>query len=256
MAVDTTYTDPSTGGALDLATGQPLPETVWDKLLSNIKAIGSTDNSPILLGWIPANITWTYATPTTFTVVGDYSSILTKGMKWKATNTTAKSGHILSATYSAPNTTLTICGDALASADITSNYYSNAANPAGFAHWFNYTPTGPTNTTLTGRFSISERRCRVIIRGAVTSAPSFATMPTLPVAAGSSAMTVYSTLSGYLDSGTAFRLGKIMGVISASATNLSLYNGEAAADMGLVSATSPITWANNDYWSVEIEYEI
>ena len=42
MAVTTTYTDPSTSGAIDLATGQILTEVIYDKLLSNFKSIAGT----------------------------------------------------------------------------------------------------------------------------------------------------------------------------------------------------------------------
>lgn len=43
MAVDTTWTDPSTGGAIDLGTGGILTETIYDKILSNLKRLGGTD---------------------------------------------------------------------------------------------------------------------------------------------------------------------------------------------------------------------
>jgi hypothetical protein len=42
MTVNTTWTDPSTGGAIDLATGQVLTEVIYDKILSNLKNIGGT----------------------------------------------------------------------------------------------------------------------------------------------------------------------------------------------------------------------
>jgi len=101
-------------------------------------------------GWISAGITWTYASPTTFTIVGDYSAVLTKGMKFKLTaNSVVLQGYILSAVYSSPNTTVTVIGDALTSHTFTENYYSTAANPAGFPTAFNYTPTG-TNIGGTG----------------------------------------------------------------------------------------------------------
>ena len=62
-------------------------------------------------GWIPANVTWTYVSATTFTVAGNYSAVYTKGMKFKATmNSVVKQGYILSAVYSAPNTTVTVNG--------------------------------------------------------------------------------------------------------------------------------------------------
>lgn len=46
MAVNQTWTDPSTGGEIDLGTGETLPETVWDKVLSDIKAMGGTAGPP------------------------------------------------------------------------------------------------------------------------------------------------------------------------------------------------------------------
>jgi hypothetical protein len=100
-------------------------------------------------GWV-SGITWTYASATTFTIVGDYSAVLTKGMKFKLTaNSVVLQGYILSAVYSSPNTTVTVIGDALTSHTFTENYYSTAANPAGFPTYFNYTPTG-TNIGGTG----------------------------------------------------------------------------------------------------------
>jgi hypothetical protein len=45
MAVDVLWTDPSTSGSLDLATGQVLTETIYDKILSNLKRFGGTDGN-------------------------------------------------------------------------------------------------------------------------------------------------------------------------------------------------------------------
>lgn len=46
MAVDQTWTDPSTSGAIDLATDDILTETVWDKVLSDLKRLGGTAGPP------------------------------------------------------------------------------------------------------------------------------------------------------------------------------------------------------------------
>ena len=43
MTINSTYTDPSEAGAIDLDTNDVLTDTVWDLLLSNIKALGGTD---------------------------------------------------------------------------------------------------------------------------------------------------------------------------------------------------------------------
>lgn len=43
MSVDQNWTDPSTGGGVDLAAGEVLTEAVWDDVLSNIKRLGGTN---------------------------------------------------------------------------------------------------------------------------------------------------------------------------------------------------------------------
>lgn len=42
MAIDTVWTDPSTAGTIDLNTGGILTETIYDKILSNLKRLGGT----------------------------------------------------------------------------------------------------------------------------------------------------------------------------------------------------------------------
>jgi hypothetical protein len=130
-------------------------------------------------GWTKANETWTYASATTFTISGDmrtkYNGV--KGMKIKLTQSgTTKYFYVLSVTYSAPNTTITITGGSdytLSNEAITDNYYSRMDTPNGFPHWFNY------NATLTGnggsagtyaesdtisRFSITGRTCHLKVQ--------------------------------------------------------------------------------------------
>lgn len=43
MAIDTTWTDPSTGGAIDLDAGEQLTAVIWDKVLSNLKRLGGAN---------------------------------------------------------------------------------------------------------------------------------------------------------------------------------------------------------------------
>ena len=42
MTINTTWTDPSEGGSVDLDTGNTLTDTVWDAVMSNIKNLGGT----------------------------------------------------------------------------------------------------------------------------------------------------------------------------------------------------------------------
>ena len=61
---------------------------------------------------------------TTFTITGDYTSLVTTGMVIKWTESAAiKVGMVLSSTYSSPNTTVTIVGDTMASIDASSCKY-------------------------------------------------------------------------------------------------------------------------------------
>ena len=90
-------------------------------------------------GWVSARTTWTYASaddPTyTFTISGDYTGILSAGMKIKLTQTTVKYFIITKVAYGSPNTTVTVYGGTdydLADATITSPYYSYVKAPFGF----------------------------------------------------------------------------------------------------------------------------
>ena len=132
-----------------------------DSKYLNTPTIGSpTINTPIITtptlrnwdGWIDANETWTYASATSFTISGDLTGKYQKGDKIKLTQTTVKYFYVVSVSYSAPNTTITITsgtGYTLVSAAISANFYSKVENPQGFPHWFNYTPTYGASGSMT-----------------------------------------------------------------------------------------------------------
>jgi hypothetical protein len=88
-------------------------------------------------GWITPDETWTYASPSTFTVTGDQTAKYIAGLRIKWTQTTVKYGIITGSTYSAPNTTVTIAVDptyVITDAPITDNYYSTGTvNATGVA---------------------------------------------------------------------------------------------------------------------------
>jgi hypothetical protein len=75
--------------------------------------------------WTPASGTPTRASNTTFTVTGDYTSVFAKGLiiKWTESSTVRVAMVSIPSTYSAPNTTVTIIGDTMASIDATSLKY-------------------------------------------------------------------------------------------------------------------------------------
>lgn len=120
----------------------------------------------MLSGWRPMGVNGTYVSATTFTMAGDWTALVEKTDKIMLTNTTVKYFYIAATpTYSAGTglTTFTVWGGidyTLASAAITSVYFSKVGTPAGFPGYFNYTPTlyqSDGVTPLTGTLRIA--RC-------------------------------------------------------------------------------------------------
>lgn len=82
MAVDTTWTDPSTAGAIDLNAGGFLTEVIYDKILSNLKRLGGTDGNTKTGGYTSLALT----TPTLTDPI--YSSIVSVTAQFTKTDTT------------------------------------------------------------------------------------------------------------------------------------------------------------------------
>lgn len=137
-----------------------------------------------LTGW-HAGETWTYASAVTFTVAGDQTTKYFIGTKIKLTQTTVKYFYVISSSYSDPTTTVTVTGGTdftLVSAAITSPFYSYAAIPVGFPHWFNYLSTvsgsGGTKgtyaeTSTCSKFRIVERACHTKADKQITNVGSW-----------------------------------------------------------------------------------
>ena len=216
-------------------------------------------------GWMASTDTWVYVSAATFKITGqDRTLIYTKGTKLLCTNSSTKYFYVVGSAYSSGDTTVTIAistdaGSILASATITSPYYSYAQNPQGFPAAMSYTPTGMTGCTLTGRFVLEGNRCFVDIKMACTGAVTWTSHPTLPIAASASYKTSSDLQTGvcgvgaYWDNGTARVLGLPWPSVIASSTVVTLYATSAAA---ACSATAPITWANLDEMTVHFNYEI
>lgn len=137
-------------------------------------------------GWIPTTIvsdnnvidvsqSAVYASASTFTVPGDITPYIQKGDKFRLTQPTlgTKYGYILSASYGAPNTTITIAVNTdytIANEAITNFWVSRLSLPYGFPTRFNWTPTltgfsaDPTNTVY--QYYIQNKTCIVDVRQA------------------------------------------------------------------------------------------
>lgn len=95
---------------------------------ANGKVVGtSTPTGGSAAWWTAIAGTPTRTGNTTFTVTGDYTALLTTGLviKWTESST-VRVGEIVSSSYSAPNTTVTIVGDTMASIDASSAKYASS----------------------------------------------------------------------------------------------------------------------------------
>lgn len=131
--------------------------------------------------------------------------------------------------------------------------------PIRTSRYLSYLPTGPTGATMTGRYMVDETTVDLTIKGAVTGAMNWTTMPALPFAVSANyiANGVDASPSlgvgGYLDSGTANVLDGIRISMLANDTTARFGGANTSA---VVSATSPITWANNDTFICRVIYDI
>ena len=154
-----------------------------EQLASNTALVAPVMTSPVFKGsidgWVGADETWTYISPSSFNISGDVT-----GQKYAVGDKIAlKQGgahkyFYISAlpTYSSGVTTVTITGGSdytLADAPITDNCYSKVATPVGFPQYFNVaTPafTGISNgsggqpAVSTMRFTIMGRTCHAFVR--------------------------------------------------------------------------------------------
>lgn len=207
-------------------------------------------------GWNTVSDSWSYASATTITVPSGAASLYQVGDRVKFTQTTVKYFVIVAVA----DTLLTVTGGSdytVANAAISAISVSHQATPVGFPQWFAYTPTGPTNCTLTGRFVVRGRTCRTIIRGAFTGGTTWS-HPTLPITSSSNIMGVgtyfFIGTGGYLDTGTSNNPSTLVVQIADGYTTAKIFLN--ITDPTEVNATSPITWANGDVFEVVVEYEI
>jgi hypothetical protein len=124
--------------------------------------LGTNDdyfNTSLTDGWVDSHAeTWTYVSATTFTISGDKTSKYQAGDIIRLKQGGAyKYFYIVSASYSSPNTTITVKDGidgatyTLASAGITDNWFSKSANPQGLPATASFNNLGYAQ--ITGNFS-------------------------------------------------------------------------------------------------------
>lgn len=204
LTTHVTQTSPSAGTfSLDTApaTGD-IVRVIYDYALStggNAAAVNGVigsefgDGSGLLqadfLGWRKFSQPLTYASATTFTIPGDYRTILPKGSKLWLTQTTSKYFNVINTSFSSGVTTVTVTGGSdysLANAAITAPYFSYEQTPVGFPAWFNFTPgsnVGWSSMTVNAcRFRLDGTMCTAWYNGNGTS-NSTDTRMSLPITA-------------------------------------------------------------------------
>jgi hypothetical protein len=220
-------------------------------------------------GWNASSDTWTRTGNYTFTVSGDVTATYRKSAKVRYKDGGAyEYGYIISSSYSAPNTTVTLATNsdyAMAAATITDKYISYIENPEGFPKKFNFTPTWTNltvgNATQVAWFVIENGilKGNVILTCAASSSSLSISGTGITLAYPVSPFTTYN----YQTLGAA-------GVINAG---IALYMGETIDDGGVmgvrviktdgtyavwtyVTATVPFAMAESDKITVEFSYVI
>ena len=219
-------------------------------------------------GWISQNETWYYSSASTFYMSGDKRSVYKKGTKlqWVQSGVT-KYGTVVSSSYSAPNTTVTIfvnTDHTLLAASITSNYYSYMEDPAGFPDQWNFavTWTGLTvgNATVVAKCSLTPNVCKgfVSLKHAdvsPTTSITGAVSITPPVTPLLSADFVPIGAVSLIDIGTALYMGEAVfrngsGLIEVRV----IHAGGTYAIWSTISSTIPFMWGASDLMTIDFEF--
>jgi hypothetical protein len=184
-------------------------------------------------GWIDADETWTYASGTSFTIAGDYTTRYTQGVKLSVNNDSLKYFYVISSSGLADVTTVNITGGTayvLADTSMLSTVYSRDACPYGFPNTFSYQPTGAGlsgTSSITGKFSLHGNECRLYVALAGTSNNGTFAFAN-PINSG----TVFNQYNaGLIQDGGTFQLGIINslttdpGIIQVRKSDLSSFAG-------------------------------
>jgi hypothetical protein len=258
----------STNHHTDIAVGAAADAATFNTPLGQLDAAIAA----LVTGWVPDSATWTYAGATTFTVSGDVTTRFPVGTKLKLTQTSIKYFYVIAASYSAPNTTVTITGGSdytLASAAITSPNFSYMASPQGFPQWFNCVPIlsqgASSNIAKTVNLAYFAMKGREVtfhfnfnITGTGTAGSNIAV--SLPITAAAYA-TNYDAqgLGNYLDQGTASYTCFICGSTGSADQMNSVWfipTNQANASNKILGTDPAITVANNDACNGHMVYRV
>jgi len=178
-------------------------------------------------------------------------------------------GTIISSSYSAPNTTVTLATNsdyAMAAATITDKYISYIENPEGFPQYFNFTPSWTNVTVGNGTQAAIFTIKNGVLKGNVsliwaasspTSSISGQITLACPVSA-SSALVSYTTVgaAALVNAATALYMGEAV-YISGGTIELRVIKTDGTyAVWSATSSTVPFSFDVDDRFTMEFSYFI
>lgn len=219
-------------------------------------------------GWLSVQETWTRTGNFTFTVSGDLTTKYQKGAKVRYKDSIGGSyeyGIIISSSYSAPNTTVTLATNtdyAMAAATITDTYISYIEIPADFPRLFNFTLSGSGitvgNGTVKAFFSIVGKIVQMHFRWVFGNTSSISNgVFDLPVAASSSYQGQKNIIGNANISDASPAVGyQAFCRIESSTTGRALIVNVAGTypTTAGITSTVPITWTTNDELICDMSY--
>jgi hypothetical protein len=122
---------------------------------------------------VPSFVTAAYVSPTSFTLTGDWTSVILPGHRFSLSNPGAKTVTVSGSSVASNVTTFAVFGDALASGAVTNVYWTREGSTVGYASVTANQGTFTAETDLTGlavTVSVpSGRRVRITAKLALNS---------------------------------------------------------------------------------------
>jgi hypothetical protein len=224
--------------------------------------VGTTQ---FLDGWVACSETWTIADPWSCTVSGDVTAKYTFGTRVRYKDGgDYEYGHIISSTYSAPNTTVYLAPNidyAIGIGTITDRYISSIDMPYGYPSYFSFTPflnnVNIAGGTVTGRFSIIGKLVKVQTYTTFGTATPVSGSVTEQIPVGTMTGSAVQPL-GVAVFGDVSPAAQYAGIVNISSSTLILYRtfvvGTTYITQATISATIPFTWASGDRIMCEYAY--